>query len=224
VTRHRRDNLPRSYRPLQNGMKLFYFRYMKPTKSRWLGGDEPSVVMDTTERARTLMANFFGSRAMLGAGLPVEASWIVQNVDPELLRDVQEEMEHRIVEELRKERHVVDTGDEITWTFSVQVFATARVKGWPDAVPGLTGIPWQLTKYPAIKWKFSEHPMRVQSVLIPLLMRGLSEAEYGGAFRVAVLCEPGTAAYARHVGLHEYVTLVEDERQPRGIFRIAEEV
>lgn len=225
MSKHRADPLPRPYRRLQQpGERLVWLRYFKPRLARWFMAPEPEVTSDSMADAQTLHANFYGAYEILGPAVKVDESLVNVTVGWEQVANVLSHLARDVTDQVRRAGHVVDTDDQIEYTFSAHFYATARVKAWPDEVPGLTSIPWRLVPNGSALIHLKTTPDEVNRFVLPALMHAKSEAERDGAQRVAVLCEPTTARWAREKHLDDYFIIVEDPRQARGALRIATEV
>lgn len=225
MSKHRADPLPRSYRRLQQpGERLVWLRYLKPRLARWFMAPEPERVSDAFADAKTLHAQFHGAYEILGPAVKVDRALVDASIGWEQVVNVLNHLARDVSDQVRRAGHVVDTDDQIEYTFSAHLYATARVKAWPDEVPGLTGIPWRPVADGWTMIHFKTTPDEVNRFIIPALLEAKNEAERDGAQSVAVLCEPTTARWAREKHLDDYFIIVEDPRQARGALRIATEV
>lgn len=200
-----------------------YLAYARPRASKWVKdpfGDRPeSIDMEQV----VLVSNHLGSHAQAAPSVFVTESQLrVIGLEPAYLDYVKRRLEEDIAQRLVAANRYVNQDEPIQWMFTVDVHCSARVKTWPD-VPGITSPPWETCGFDQ-RLPFDADWDLANRVIIPS-MYGAEHDEYSrGAYRLAWMAEPLTAALARRMPLPEYFTIIEDDRIERGILRLVKEV
>lgn len=215
--------LRRAYRRLQAG-RDYLRRFIRPQPLHWTR-DALSGKREYAEPSFddiVLHSQHYGWTVQVAQGVAVGKRHVENLVGPEILSYAEQSALRKLAEGLLREDYYVDQDDDVQWQFTVSVSATARVKAWP-AVPGITAIPWQPTGFEQRLPLRSDWDL-ANRVLIPAMYREEHNAYSRGAYRLAWLAEPVTAAVARRMPLPDYFTIIDDERVPREVLRLAEEV